>query len=109
MSFSETAERYEWKLSDKDRKPDANKRSILKRLKERIGDLPLGEIDRMYIDDLHAWLATKETRAGGIYSVSTIAGHLAYFKAMLRWANEAGKLEKVPVIKGPQGKERDQF
>ena len=109
MSFSEAAERYERKLSDKGRKPDANKRSILKRLKERIGDLPLDEIDRMYIDDLHAWLATKETRTGGTYSVSTIAGHLAYLKAMLRWANEAGKLEKVPVIKVPKGKERDQF
>ena len=63
MSFSEAAERYERKLSDKGRKPDANKRSILKRLKERIGDLPLDEIDRMYIDDLHAWLATKEIAA----------------------------------------------
>lgn len=109
MSFSEAAERYERKLSDKGRKPDANKRSILKRLKERIGDLPLDEIDRMYIDDLHAWLATKETRTGGTYSVSTIAGHLAYLKAMLRWANEAGKLEKVPVIKVPKGRQRHQF
>tara|TARA_B100001063_G_scaffold244853_1_gene278808 strand:- start:3462 stop:4352 length:891 start_codon:yes stop_codon:yes gene_type:complete len=109
MTFCEAAERYERKLSDKGRKPDANKRSILKRLKERIGDLPLDEIDRMYIDDLHAWLATKETRTGGTYSVSTIAGHLAYLKAMLRWANEAGKLEKVPVVKVPKGKQRDQF
>tara|TARA_Y100000289_G_C3904379_1_gene141061 strand:- start:118 stop:1008 length:891 start_codon:yes stop_codon:yes gene_type:complete len=109
MTFIEAAERYERKLSDKGRKPDANKRSILKRLKERIGDTPLDEIDRMYIDDLHAWLATRPTRTGGTYSVSTIAGHLAYLKAMLRWANEAGKLEKVPVIKVPKGKERDQF
>ena len=109
MTFSEAAERYERKLSDKGRKPDANKRSILKRLKERIGDMPLDEIDRMYIDDLHAWLATRPTRTGGTYSVSTIAGHLGYLKAMLRWANEAGKLDKVPVIKVPKGKERDQF
>ena len=28
---------------------------------------------------------------------------------MLRWVNEAGKLDKVPVVKVPKGKERDQF
>ena len=28
---------------------------------------------------------------------------------MLRWANAAGKLDKVTVVKVPKGKKRDQF
>ncbi|GEM_PF-3590705 len=109
MTFVEAAERYERKLSDKGRAPDANKISVLKRLKEFIGDKPLNEIDRMFIDDLHYWLATRKTRTGGLYATATIANHLGYLKALLRWANEAGKLEKVPVIKVPKGEERDGF
>ena len=37
------------------------------------------------------------------------AGYLAYLKAMLRWANAAGKLDKVTVVKVPTRKKRDQF
>ena len=47
MTFYKAAERYERKLSDKGRACDANKRSVLKRLKSFIGDVPLSEIDRM--------------------------------------------------------------
>ena len=101
MTFYKAAERYERKLSDKGRACDANKRSVLKRLKSFIGDVPLSEIDRMLIDDLHSWLATTKTKRGGNYAVSTIANHLGYLKALLRWANEAGKLDSVPVIKVP--------
>lgn len=109
MTFYKAAERYERKLSDKGRACDANKRSVLKRLKSFIGDVPLSEIDRMLIDDLHSWLATTKTKRGGNYAVSTIANHLGYLKALLRWANEAGKLDSVPVIKVPKGEERDGF
>ena len=109
MQFFEAADRYGRKLSDKGRQPDANKKSVLKRLKSFIGDVPLSKIDRMFIDDLHSWLATAKTNRGDNYSVSTIANHLGYLKAMLRWANESGKLAIVPVIKVPKGEERDTF
>jgi hypothetical protein len=63
----------------------------------------------VYINDLHARLATRPTRTGGTYRVSTIAGYLACLKAMLRWANEAGTLDNVPVVKVPKERRRHQF
>jgi len=109
MRFFEAAERYGRKLSEKGRPPCPNRAGVLKRLKEFIGDKPLSEIDKMFVDDVHYYLACRKTKTGGTYAVGTIASHLSYLKALLNWAHEAGKLDKVPKIKVPKGAERDGF